>query len=79
MARRDAATLAIPNAEGKELISLVIDAKGGKILTATGSELTRTRFMSLRDRRGALILADDPAQVRKLLRLSARESGVVER
>lgn len=79
MARRDSATLAIPTSEGNELISLVIDSQGGKLRTASGAELTRSQFLSLRDRRGALILADDPRAIRKLLRLSARENGVVAR
>lgn len=76
---RDAATLAIPTSDGKEMISLTIDREKGRIVTAAGSELTSKQFLSLRDRRGALILADDPREVRRLLKLSAREAGVVRR
>lgn len=79
MARGDTATLAIPTADGKEMISLVIDRQRGRIVTATGTELTSKQFLSLRDRRGALILADDPKEVRRLLKLSAKEAGVVSR
>lgn len=79
MARRDAATLTIPTSEGKETISLIVDRNKGKLLTATGAELTRRQFLSLRDRRGALILADDPREIRRLLKLSPKEMGVVSR
>ena len=79
MAGRNTATLTIPSADGRENISLVIDRLQGKLLTPAGSELDRKMFLSLRDRRGAMIIADDPKEIRKLLKLRANDTGVVGR
>jgi hypothetical protein len=79
MTFRDSATLTIPTPEGKEQISLTADLQQRKLLTATGAPIDRKRFLSLRDRQGAMIFADDPVLIRKLLRLQPDEGGVLKR
>lgn len=79
MRRRDVATLAIPGVEGKEMVSLRLDPEGKRLLMPAGTELDRELFLDLRDRKGAMILADDPKQIRMLLRLRAADPAVVDR
>jgi hypothetical protein len=79
MRARNIATLTIPSPEGKEQVPLRLDTEGARLLTSAGTELDRELFLSLRDRRGAMIIADDPKQIRKLLRLAPTDSAVVDR
>ena len=79
MAKKDSATLTIFTPDGKEQISLIADVQHKKLLTAAGVPFDRKRFLSLRDGQGALIFADDPALIRKLLRLAPDERGVMKR
>lgn len=75
----DQATLTIPTGDGKEQISLLADSEKRTLRTSTGALLDRKRFIALRDRQGAAIFADDPALIRRILRLAPTERGIFPR
>ena len=79
MRRDDAATLTLETPEGRQQIALVADVESQQMRTAAGRPIDGARFVSLRERQSAVILADDPVLVRRLLHLPADETGIVER
>lgn len=79
MRARDIATLSIPSGDGSELVDLFLHSDGTRLVTPAGTEFDRELFLTLRDRKGATILADDPKTIRALLRLRGSDSAVIMR
>lgn len=79
MRARDIATLSIPTGDGSELVDLFLHSDGTHLVTPAGTAFDRELFLTLRDRKGATILADDPKAVRALLRLRGNDSAVITR